>query len=679
MRSKIHEGKEPGLIANLRLRTKVLSSFGLVTLLFALNLGAIYIGYSKIIAGHRAYSVGVGAADDARELDREMSTYELIARYFALTGDESDAREALGEEAAVRAALKNLKARIQNEPLRTKVVDLSTNFEEFSRLLARIVALKNENALLTSNQVIRTGAMLRYQLEDLADGAGLAGLSNLQTSATELARQLIAASAAANSFAAKPDMTVAGSALARITFIQKTFADLSTDNEALKAKMVGISGMLDSYRDAFAKLIDNSKIVVSLVDKSKTVAHSMIQTLKDMKSDLLADLEQIETNSSATAQQTEQWVEMLTIGQLLLTLLLAISIGGGISRPIVEMCGAMRKLASGHFDVVLPGLGRTDEIGQMSSAVEAFKLEAVAKAQREAAEQEEKNRKAADIRRAELIRFADDFESNVGKIVFSVSASAAQLEEAAGTMTHAVEVTQKLSSRVAGASEEASSKVQSVASATEELSASVTEIGSQARQSSKIAETAVAQARWTDERIGKLSHAAQQIGDVIKLITAIAQQTNLLALNATIEAARAGEAGRGFAVVASEVKSLASQTARATEDISAYISSMQDATTESVTAIKEIATTINQISQISATIAIAVDEQSVATRQIAQNVQSVAQGTQDVAANITEVNRRANHTGSASGAVLNSAQNLSAESAILRQELDRFMATIRAA
>jgi methyl-accepting chemotaxis protein len=221
--------------------------------------------------------------------------------------------------------------------------------------------------------------------------------------------------------------------------------------------------------------------------------------------------------------------------------------------------------------------------------------------------------------------------------------------------------------------------VQSVASASEELSASVNEIGRQVRVSSMIAESAVAQARRTDERIGKLSHAARQIGDVIKLITAIAQQTNLLALNATIEAARAGEAGRGFAVVASEVKSLASQTAKATDEISAHISGMQDATTESVSAIKEIAATIDQISQIAATIAAAVEEQSSATIQIAHNVQGVAHGTQEVAMNITEVNRRAIETGSASGEVLNSAQILSVESTRLREELDRFMATIRAA
>ena len=187
------------------------------------------------------------------------------------------------------------------------------------------------------------------------------------------------------------------------------------------------------------------------------------------------------------------------------------------------------------------------------------------------------------------------------------------------------------------------------------------------------------QAQATDARIGKLSRAAQEIGDVVKLITAIAEQTNLLALNATIEAARAGDAGRGFAVVASEVKSLASQTAKATDEISNQIAGMQGATQESVTAIKEIGGTIGKISEIASTIAAAVEEQGSATQEIARSVQNVARGTQDAAGNVMQVNRGATETGSASEDVLNSARTLTTESTRLREELDRFMANIRAA
>ena len=205
------------------------------------------------------------------------------------------------------------------------------------------------------------------------------------------------------------------------------------------------------------------------------------------------------------------------------------------------------------------------------------------------------------------------------------------------------------------------------------------EISRQVQESSRIASEAVAQAGKTDARIAELSGAASRIGDVVKLITAIAEQTNLLALNATIEAARAGEAGKGFAVVAQEVKALAAQTAKATDEIGSQIGSMQAATGESVAAIKEIGGTIARIAEIASTIAAAVEEQGAATQEISRNVQQAAQGTAEVASNITDVNRGASETGSASEQVLSSARSLSGESQHLKAEVEKFLATVRAA
>jgi methyl-accepting chemotaxis protein len=282
-------------------------------------------------------------------------------------------------------------------------------------------------------------------------------------------------------------------------------------------------------------------------------------------------------------------------------------------------------------------------------------------------------------RHATLEKLASGFSNSVGAIVENVSASAGQLETAAGTLTKTAETTQQIAGAVASASEEASANVQSVASATEEMTSSVNEISRQVQESARIAGEAVQQAQQTDTRINELSQAASRIGDVVKLITSVAEQTNLLALNATIEAARAGDAGRGFAVVASEVKQLASQTAKATEEISTQIASMQQATQDSVAAIKAIGGTIGRISEIASTIAAAVEEQGAATQEIARNVGEAAKGTALVASNITDVNRGASETGSASAQVLSSAQSLSSESNHLKAEVDKFLMTVRAA
>ncbi len=274
---------------------------------------------------------------------------------------------------------------------------------------------------------------------------------------------------------------------------------------------------------------------------------------------------------------------------------------------------------------------------------------------------------------------AKAIEMAVGQIVGTVSSAASQLESAATRLTKTAETTQQLSHMVANASEEASSNVQTVAVSAEELASSVAEIARQVQESSTIAARAVEQAGKTDQRIHQLSQLAVRVGDVLKFITAIAEQTNLLALNATIEAARAGDAGRGFAVVAQEVKALAAQTAQATDEISAQITGMQAATHDSVTAIKEIGRTIQRVSEIAGSIAAAVEQQGAATQEIARNVQQAAHGTSQVADNITDVSKGASETGAASSQVLDAAHSLSGESAHLKLELDRFLATIRAA
>ncbi len=371
---------------------------------------------------------------------------------------------------------------------------------------------------------------------------------------------------------------------------------------------------------------------------------------------------------------------LLTAGLLMLvTGFLAMLVARRTSRALHAMTAAMHQLADGNFDLILPGLGRKDEIGDVAGAVESFKLKSAEKARREAEEKAVLDRTMAAERKTALLALADRFENAVGGIVESVSSASSGLEEAASTLSKTAESTQQLSTSVAAASEQASSNVQTVAAAAGQLTSSVDEISRRVHESSQIANEAVNQAQQTDARITELSQAAGRIGDIVKLISTIAEQTNLLALNATIESARAGEAGKGFAVVAHEVKSLATQTAKATEEIGKQISGMQAATNDSVAAIKAIGGTIGHISEISTTIAAAVEEQGAATQEIARNVQQAAAGTTQVASNITEVNHGAVKTGSASGQVLASARSLSSESNRLKSEVQKFLSTIRAA
>jgi methyl-accepting chemotaxis protein len=266
-----------------------------------------------------------------------------------------------------------------------------------------------------------------------------------------------------------------------------------------------------------------------------------------------------------------------------------------------------------------------------------------------------------------------------GAIITSLSTASSELETTARALTDNAGNTTRLAAVVANASEEASSNVQSVASATEELASSVREISTQVQESNRIALSAVQQADQTNARINALSQAASRIGDVVKLITSVAEQTNLLALNATIEAARAGEAGRGFAVVAQEVKALASQTAKATDEIGIQIAGMQTATAEAVGSIKMISSTIGKISEITGAISAAIEEQGAATQEISGNIQRTASGTSQVAGTIAEVSQGATQTGAASNQLLSSAKQLSNSTTSLRGEIDGFLKSIAAA
>ncbi len=354
----------------------------------------------------------------------------------------------------------------------------------------------------------------------------------------------------------------------------------------------------------------------------------------------------METRQAAnvdTVRNTYVMIAVCMVVALAIGLVLAWLIGNGIANPIRNMTEVMQRLAKGDQSVDIPGIGRADEIGDMAETVEVFKQNAI-ETDRLREEQEETKKRAEEQRRESMLQLADGFEASVMGVVEQVSTASGQMEASAQSMTATAETASTQTETVASASEQASTNVQTVAAASEELAASIREISSQVTNSSEIAASAVEAAEKATTEVQSLVEASQKVGAVVDLINDIAEQTNLLALNATIEAARAGDAGKGFAVVASEVKNLATQTGKATEEISGQISGIQSATGE-----------------------------------ISRNAQEAANGTTEVNANIANVSEASASTGRSAGEVLSAARDLSQQSDTLRSEVDRFLAEVRAA
>ncbi|MGA2998365.1 methyl-accepting chemotaxis protein [Bradyrhizobium sp.] len=372
------------------------------------------------------------------------------------------------------------------------------------------------------------------------------------------------------------------------------------------------------------------------------------------------------------------WIAVGGLGGLLIAGMAAFILGRGLVRPLGKICGAMDDLAKGDLNVEVPFVEHRNEIGHIARSLSVFK-DRLIDAERLRAEREETTARAVGERKVAMNQIASVFEKSVGTIVAGAASSAAEMQRSAQSLSSIAMETTRRSTTVASAAQQTTGNVQTVAAAAEELSKSSQEISRQIDQSASIAQSAVAQADRTNTMVEGLLAATQKIGEVMGLIQNIAAQTNLLALNATIEAARAGDAGRGFAVVANEVKALSTQTAKATEEIADQIESIRNATGTTAEAIREIGATIGQIDEISTKIASAVEQQRGSTREIAHSVQEAAQGTQGVMQNISGVTKASGEVGAAAELVLSSAGELGKQSERLKQEVESFLTTVRAA
>ena len=466
-------------------------------------------------------------------------------------------------------------------------------------------------------------------------------------------------------------------------------AELASAIDAMPEQKEKLETMRGAYRTAMAQACAEA-VRLGKAGQRDVAIHEMNASCSPA---LLAVTDAMNKHIDANVEANDQLAEHLTknaasartdtliavIGGLILVSGVAFWLTrSGLALPMRQLDSTMADISHGRLDADVPGRDRGDELGAMARTVERFRLDLkeAETLRQQAAEQE----RLTNIRiRDERLTIADAFEASMGQLATAFVRSSGEVSEAAQSLAATAEETARQAQIVTGAAEDAAVNVQTTAAATEEMSASVHEINAQVHQAANVAQAAVSDVAGTETEIQSLTLAASGIGEVVQLISDIAAQTNLLALNATIEAARAGEAGKGFAVVASEVKQLATQTSRATKDISDKIEEIQAATTRSVTSIGKIVTTIGDIRSISATIASAVEQQGSATREIAANTARASQGTHAVTETIFGVGRAAEMTGAASTQLMALAGDLAQKADTLQTEVTAFVSRLRTA
>ena len=669
------------LISDRTIGTKVAAGFAIVLFILAVSSVLAWLAFGRASGTLGDYTGLVTNSAIFRDIDLKVTQYRGHVREYVFSNDEATAATAVKDGEGLRQLIASGLAKVTRPEPHRLLEDMSKQAATYAANFERVHAMNLEQVKLEADVLDPVGEQMTDGFTAIITGANKAGLADLLPLAIEGRRLSLMARLDVNKRLGRHDEAAAKSAAQTFEALRHTLAqiDSATKGTDVNAPAAAETKLIDTYQAAFTRAASLDADQIALVNGAMAQAGTTLTEdavkAKDLNLGYQATTEKVAQSVTANGETLVMW---LGLAGLAAGAVLAWLIGRGISRPVVAMCAAMRALAGGDKTVEIPGVGRMDEIGQMADTVAVFKNNMI-EADRLRDETERHKAEAEKERKTGMLRLADNFEAGIKGVVNSVASQATEMQSSAEAMTHTAEQATHQATAVAASVEQASANVQTVASSAEELSASVREIGQQVEHSSKIAGEAVIEADKTNATVEGLAKAAQRIGDVVQLIETIAGQTNLLALNATIEAARAGDAGKGFAVVASEVKSLASQTAKATEDIRVQISEIQGASGQTVEAIHSIGATIRQMSEIATTIASAVEQQGAATREIATNVHQAAQGTSDIATNIEGVSRAASDTGSAATQVLSAAGELSKQAETLRRDVDEFLATVRAA
>jgi methyl-accepting chemotaxis protein len=666
-------------LGNVRVRAKILGGSGAILLALAVVGGLSFLSFSKVAEDFEEFSEAASLGSLSTELAGDFSGLTKDASEFLLTGDAAILAKAEQLEAQMAEKVKLAKARARNEAQVKELEEVGNIVSAFSTEFKKVGELSQEQATLVDQVILVDAAKMMVDMEEMSRKSAAEGNSN----ALVIART--AEIALARGHGALATVLGLNKEEAAKVFedsfheLQQAIAglDKATKGTDLRPMYEDLAKLSAAYHDAAERAIEDHEQLQELIEKEMNRQSEEASTkLAALSEEVRQEEEGLRAALTKTISTTEIVIAAVALAGFVAGIVIALLVASGIAKPVVMIAGVMKALGEGNRTIEVPAKGNRDEVGEMARSVQIFK-EGLIEAERLRAEQEaEQQRQIERGRKMEAL--VADFDRMIGEVVSTVSGAATELQSTASALSATAEETSRQSTAVSAASEEVTRNVQTVASATEELTASIHEISNQVTESNRVVDNAVKEAEDTNAKVNGLSEAAQRIGAVVTLINEIASQTNLLALNATIEAARAGEAGKGFAVVASEVKNLATQTAKATEEIGGQVKAIQDSTTSSAEAIRSVTQTIARVSEITTTIASAVEEQGAATQEISRNVQEAAGGTAEVAANITGVREASQQTSAGSTQVLSAAGELARNGERLKKEVETFLYSVRA-
>lgn len=664
---------------NLKLTHKLTLGFGIViALILVLGITSVMNiqGVRDLFVDYRGLAIQANAVG---RVQANMLMTRLHAKEFMISQSE-ESIQGIHERASQTLALIEEAQKTLDDAETSKILsNMAAEIQTYQTAFDQVIRHQEDSDKLVGERLNTLGPKLEKSLTEIMDEASDEGNITTSYQAGNALRTILLMRLHGANFLISNDE----SARSRFITLAKEGAEKldtllsSAQGTELQQPIESVKRDFTGYTNAFDKVSQsiqarNKIINTTLSDIGPKIATDVEQAKLAIR-DQQAELGPL---AQASVEQSLMIVVIVGLVAVFFGFTAAWIIARGTANPILTMTTAMRKLAGGDLESEISGTTRKDEIGAMAQAVQIFKDNAIRVKNMEA-EAAEAELRAEEEKRAAMRKLADEFEASVGGIIKNVSGAAEDMQKRAQGLTSIADRSSQQATNVAAAAEQASANVQTVAVATDELSSSIQEISRQVLESTKITKETVVEAEDSQTKVQSLVTSSKRIGEVVALITDIAEQTNLLALNATIEAARAGDAGKGFAVVASEVKSLANQTAKATDEIARQVTDIQGATEGAAGAIDTIGTKIRKVSEAAATISAAVEEQTAATAEIARNVDQASAGTQEVSQNIGGVNDAARKTGDESKDIAEFTADLTQQARTLTAEVNSFLSQVR--